>query len=88
MHTGFFHGDATTGLMGAFAVTAALHRRERDPEPKGEWIDLALSNTLFRLVAWQAVLREQLGYVPMRSGNSLAVAPAAVVNVYRSAEDG
>lgn len=29
------------GLMGAFAVTAALHRRERDPERKGEWVGLA-----------------------------------------------
>jgi crotonobetainyl-CoA:carnitine CoA-transferase CaiB-like acyl-CoA transferase len=88
VHTGFSHGDATTGLMGAFAVTAALHRRERDPERKGEWIDLALSDTLFRLVEWQIILRDQLGYAPMRSGNSLAVAPAAVVNVYRSADDG
>lgn len=88
VHTGFSHGDATTGLMGAFAVTAALLRRERDPERKGEWIDLALSDTLFRLVEWQVILRDQLGYAPNRSGNQLAVAPAAVVNVYRSADDG
>jgi crotonobetainyl-CoA:carnitine CoA-transferase CaiB-like acyl-CoA transferase len=88
VHTGFSHGDATTGLMGAFAVTAALHRRERDPERKGEWIDLALSDTLFRLVEWQVILRDQLGYAPNRSGNQLAVAPAAVVNVFRAADGG
>lgn len=88
VHTGFSHGDATTGLMGAFAVTSALHRRERDPERKGEWIDLALSDTLFRLVEWQVILRDQLGYAPNRSGNQLAVAPAAVVNVYRAADEG
>ena len=88
VHTGFSHGDAVTGLMGAFAVTAALHRRERDPERKGEWIDLALSDTLLRLVEWQVILRDQLGYAPNRSGNQLAVAPAAVVNVYRSADQG
>ncbi len=88
VHTGFSHGDATTGLMGAFAVTAALHRRERDPERKGEWIDLALSDTLLRLVEWQVILRDQLGYAPNRSGNQLAVAPAAVVNVYKSADGG
>ncbi len=88
VHTGFSHGDATTGLMGAFAVTAALLRRERDPERKGEWIDLALPDTLFRLVEWQVILRDQLGYAPNRSGNQLAVAPAAVVNVFRSADDG
>lgn len=88
VHTGFSHGDATTGLMGAFAVMAALHRRERDPERKGEWIDLALSDTLFRLVEWQVILRDQLGYAPARSGNQLAVAPAAVVNVFRAADGG
>ncbi len=88
VHTGFSHGDATTGLMGAFAVTAALLRRERDPERKGEWIDLALSDTLLRLVEWQVILRDQLGLVPGRAGNQLAVAPAAVVNVFRAADDG
>lgn len=88
VHTGFSHGDATTGLMGAFAITSALLRRERDPERRGEWIDLALPDTLFRLVEWQVILRDQLGHAPMRSGNQLAVAPAAVVNVYRAADEG
>lgn len=88
VHTGFSHGDATTGLMGAFAVSAALHRRERDPERKGEWIDLALSDTLLRLVEWQVILHDQLGIVPNRAGNQLAVAPAAVVNVFRAADGG
>lgn len=88
VHTGFSHGDATTGLMGAFAVTAALHRRERDPERKGEWIDLALSDTLLRLVEWQIILHDQLGVVPGRAGNQLAVAPAAVVNVFGAADGG
>jgi formyl-CoA transferase len=88
VHTGFSHGDATTGLMAAYAVTAALLRRERDPERKGEWVDLALPDTLFRLVEWQVILRDQLGYAPNRSGNQLAVAPAAVVNVFKSANGG
>ncbi|CAN5325587.1 CoA transferase [soil metagenome] len=84
VHTGFSHGDATTGLMGAFAVCAALVRRETDPERRGEWIDLALFETLFRLVEWQVVVHDQLGIVPQRSGNALAVAPAAVIGTYRS----
>jgi crotonobetainyl-CoA:carnitine CoA-transferase CaiB-like acyl-CoA transferase len=84
VHTGFSHGDATTGLMGAFAVSAALARRAMDPESKGEWIDLALFETLFRLVEWQVIIHDQLGTVPVRSGNSLAVAPAAVINTYLS----
>ncbi|MFJ7998327.1 CaiB/BaiF CoA transferase family protein [Streptomyces sp. NPDC096310] len=82
--TGFSHGDAVTGLMGAYAVLAALHRRDHDPGLAGEWIDLALFEPLFRLVEWQVIVHDQLGHVPERSGNQLSVAPAAVINTYRS----
>ena len=84
VHTGFSHGDAVTGLMGAYAVLAALHRRDHDPGFDGEWIDLALFESLFRLVEWQVIVHDQLGHVPARSGNQLAVAPGAVINTYRS----
>lgn len=84
VHTGFSHGDAVSGLMGAYAVMAALYRRERDPDFDGEWIDLALFESLFRLVEWQVIVHDQLGIVPERTGNQLAVAPAAVINTYLS----
>jgi formyl-CoA transferase len=86
VHTGFSHGDSITGLMGAFAVSAALVRRNLHPERHGEWIDLALFEPLFRLVEWQVIVHDQLGTVPGRSGNALAVAPAAVIGCYRSAD--
>lgn len=86
IHTGFSHGDATTGLMGAFGIVAALLKRARDPDHRGEWIDLALSDTLFRLIEWQVILYDQLGIVADRRGNQLPVAPAAVINTYQSAE--
>lgn len=86
VHTGFSHGDAVTGLMGAYAVMAALYRRATDPDFDGEWIDLALFEPLFRLVEWQVVLHDQLGTTPDRSGNQLAVAPAAVINTYQSGD--
>jgi formyl-CoA transferase len=86
IHTGFSHGDATTGLMGAFAVTAALRKRDADPGRRGEWIDLSLSDTLFRLIEWQVIVHDQLGIVPTRAGNALAVAPGAVINTYESAD--
>jgi formyl-CoA transferase len=88
VHTGFSHGDASTGLMGAFAVCAALVRRNAHPERAGEWIDLALFEPLFRLVEWQLVVADQLGVAPARSGNALAVAPAAVIGCYPSADGG
>ncbi|MES3004357.1 MAG: CoA transferase [Pseudomonadota bacterium] len=87
VHAGFSHGDSATGLMGAFAIQAALYRKAHDPAFKGEWIDLALYETLFRLVEWQVVLHDQLGTVPERIGNKLVVAPAAVVGLYRTADD-
>lgn len=84
VHTGFSHGDAVTGLMGSYAVMAALYRREHDPGFAGEWVDLALFESLFRLVEWQVIVQDQLGVTPERSGNQLAVAPAAVINTYLS----
>jgi crotonobetainyl-CoA:carnitine CoA-transferase CaiB-like acyl-CoA transferase len=86
VHTGFSHGDSVTGLMGAFAVMSAMYRRERDPDFQGEWIDLALFESLFRLIEWQVIVYDQLGMVPQRTGNRLAIAPAAIVNTYRSSQ--
>ncbi|MGB1506377.1 MAG: CaiB/BaiF CoA transferase family protein [Ilumatobacteraceae bacterium] len=82
VHTGFSHADTVTALMGAFAIQCALYRREVDPEFAGEWIDLALFESLFRLVEWQVIVYDQLGRPPERAGNRLAVAPAAVINTY------
>jgi formyl-CoA transferase len=87
VHAGFSHADTVTALMGAYAVMAALHRRDRDPDFAGEWVDLALFETLHRLIEWQLIVHDQLGVAPQRTGNRLAVAPAAVVNTYRTADD-
>jgi crotonobetainyl-CoA:carnitine CoA-transferase CaiB-like acyl-CoA transferase len=87
VHTGFSHGDSVTGLMGAYAVQAALYRKAHDSEFEGEWIDLALYDSLFRLVEWQVIFYDQLGEAPGRYGNRLAAAPAAVINTYKTADD-
>lgn len=86
VHTGFSHGDSVTGLMGAYAVQAALYRKATDPDFKGEWIDLALYEGLFRLVEWQVIFYDQLGIVPERVGNQLAAAPAAVINTFKTGD--
>ncbi|HEY3716114.1 MAG TPA: CoA transferase [Jatrophihabitantaceae bacterium] len=86
VHTGFSHADTTTALMGAFAVAAALVRRN-DPDFDGEWIDIALFETLFRLIEWQVIFYDQFGVSPARAGNQLAVAPGAVVNTYATSDD-
>jgi crotonobetainyl-CoA:carnitine CoA-transferase CaiB-like acyl-CoA transferase len=81
VHTGFSHADTVTGLMGAFAISAACYRRQ-EPDFQGELIDIALFEPLFRLVDWQVIVYDQLGIVPQRAGNQLAVAPGLVVNTY------
>jgi formyl-CoA transferase len=86
IHTGFSHADSVTALMGAFAISAALTRRH-EPDFEGEWIDLALFESLFRLIEWQVIVFDQLGMVPRRAGNQLSVAPGAVVNTYLSADE-
>ncbi|WP_345418983.1 CoA transferase [Pseudonocardia xishanensis] len=85
-HTGFSHGDSVTGLMGAYAVQAALYRRSQDPDFAGEWIDLALYDGLYRLIEWQVIFYDQLGEVPGRVGNRLPAAPAAVINTFQTAD--
>src|ERR1700722_4802079 len=87
VHTGFSHGDSVTGLMGAFAIQAALYRKAQDEDFRGEWIDLALYDGLFRLIEWQIIFYDQLGVVPERVGNKLAAAPAAVINTFRTLDD-
>jgi formyl-CoA transferase len=86
VHTGFSHGDSVTGLMGAFAIQAALYRKATDPDFKGEWIDLTLYESLYRLVEWQVIFYDQLGEIPQRVGNRLAAAPAAVINTFKTSD--
>ena len=86
VHTGFSHADTVTAVNAAYGVLAAAYRKAHDPDFHGEWVDLALFESLFRLIDWQVIVHDQLGVVPGRSGNRLAVAPAAVVNTYRAAD--
>jgi crotonobetainyl-CoA:carnitine CoA-transferase CaiB-like acyl-CoA transferase len=86
VHTGFAHADSVTALMGAFAISAALTKRH-DPGFDGEWIDLALFESLYRLIEWQVIVYDQLGVPVERAGNQLPVAPGSVINTYPTADD-
>jgi formyl-CoA transferase len=87
VHTGFSHADSVSGFMGAYAVMAANYKRQNDPEFEGELIDLALFETLYRLIEWQVITYDQTGQVPTRAGNRLSVSPAAVINTYLSRDE-
>jgi formyl-CoA transferase len=84
VHSGFSHGDSVTALMGGFGIMAALYRQAKDPHFEGEWIDLALFESLFRLIEWQIIQYDQFGVSTTRNGNHMGVRPAAVVNTYLS----
>jgi formyl-CoA transferase len=86
VHTGFAHADSVTALMGAFAISGALTKRH-DPGFDGEWIDLALFESLYRLIEWQVIVYDQLGVPVERAGNQLPVAPGSVINTYSTADD-
>jgi crotonobetainyl-CoA:carnitine CoA-transferase CaiB-like acyl-CoA transferase len=85
VHTGFAHADSVTALMGAFAISGALTKRH-DPDFDGEWIDLALFESLYRLIEWQVIVYDQLGAPVERAGNQLPVAPGSVINTYPTAD--
>jgi formyl-CoA transferase len=86
VHAGFSHADTITGLMGAFAIQCAMYRRLTDPDYDGEWIDLAVDETLFRLVEWQVVIYDQLGVIPERIGNGIPGSPSSVVNAFKASD--
>jgi crotonobetainyl-CoA:carnitine CoA-transferase CaiB-like acyl-CoA transferase len=82
-HIGFSVGDTTTALMGAYGVMAALHDRERTGA--GQVVDLALFETLFRMIEWHIPTYDQLGIVTERAGNRFPLG-LMVGNVYQSAD--
>jgi formyl-CoA transferase len=70
-HVGFSLGDATSGLMGALGVLAALHGRDRGKG--GEVVDVALFESLFRMIEWQLPMAEKRGEVIRRQGNRFPI---------------
>jgi len=84
-HVGYSLADTATGLTGAFGAVVALLGRVRTGE--GACIDLALYESLFRLIDWQAIVHDQLGVVPTRAGDAFpAVLEGVAAGVARSAD--
>lgn len=68
MHAGFPMADMTSGLMGAFGIMLALHAR-RSGLARGQVIDLALYETVLRLIDYHVPIRTGIGLLPKRNGN-------------------
>ena len=84
VHPGYSLGDATTGLMGAFGIVSALY--DRDRTGRGQLIDLALYEPLFRLVEWQLPLQALLGNTAMRNGPRFPFDGAFITDICATAD--
>lgn len=79
----FSLADTVTGLTGAFALMMALYNRDGLRRKKGQVIDIALFESLYRLIEWQTILFDQLGIVPERNGLSMGFpGSASLMNNY------
>lgn len=67
VRTGVSAIDLTTGIIGAFAITAAL--RKRDRTGFGEWIDVSLMETAASLLSYHATGVLFDGVEPTRRGS-------------------
>jgi len=78
--------DGVTGVFGAFGLMAALaSRRSGTPGPKVEVVDIALFESLFRIIPSQVAGYDQCGYVPKRPGNSL-ISHGSLRNLYTTSD--
>lgn len=78
--------DGVTAVFGAFGLMAALaSRRGGAPGPQVEVVDIALYESLFRIIPTQIPGFDQLGEVARRPGNSL-FSHGSLRNVYTSAD--
>jgi crotonobetainyl-CoA:carnitine CoA-transferase CaiB-like acyl-CoA transferase len=85
LHMAYPLADPIGGVFGAAGVLAALWRIARDPQARGEEVDLAMTEATFRLLEVMPTEYEQLGFVRERVGNAnIYSAPA---NVYRTSDD-
>ncbi len=66
---GILVADYLTAVFNAFAIMLALFHRERGGP--GQWIDLALYESVFRVLEYTAAAYDRLGLVREREGNQL-----------------
>lgn len=69
MTPGYPLADGVSGIFGALGVMVALYYRDLNGGV-GQEIDLALFESLFRLLESNAIEYDQLGTVPKRNGNT------------------
>lgn len=79
LHPGYSLGDVVCALMGAYGVMLALHSRQQSG--KGQVVDLALYEPLFRLIEWQLPLHTITKTPIHRDGPRFPFADAFMTNI-------
>ncbi|WP_059104288.1 CaiB/BaiF CoA transferase family protein [Shouchella shacheensis] len=68
--------DGVSGAFGALGIMMAIYERDRDPERKGQYIDISLYEPLMRFLEPHLMAYDQLGSIPEKMGNgSVQTAP-------------
>ncbi|MFS8204249.1 CaiB/BaiF CoA transferase family protein [Streptomyces sp. CWNU-52B] len=76
--------DTICGIAASSAATMALYHRERDPQHRGQVVDMSLIEPIMAAVGPSPTVYDQLGVVPQRHGNrSTNNAPR---NTYRTSD--
>ncbi len=83
--TGFPVADGLSAAFGALGAVASLYERSRNGQGAGQHVDVALYETVFRLLGVPALMYDQLGVVPGKS--SFGTAAGEVFCLARSADD-
>jgi crotonobetainyl-CoA:carnitine CoA-transferase CaiB-like acyl-CoA transferase len=73
---GLIVSDYLTGVFNAFAIVSALWERDRRARetgepPRGQWVDLALYESILRIMEHTLASYDRLGLVREREGNRL-----------------
>lgn len=66
---GYPISDAVTGVFGAFAICAALYKRNATEGRPGQEIDLSATEAMLRCLDFSAIEYDQLGVIRSRTGN-------------------
>jgi crotonobetainyl-CoA:carnitine CoA-transferase CaiB-like acyl-CoA transferase len=69
---GIIISDYLTGIFNAFAIMVALYERDARRSGRGQWVDLALYESVLRVMEHTIAAYDRLGLVREREGNRLA----------------
>ena len=77
--------DYLAGMFGALGATMALLERERSPSHEGQWVDVSLYESVFRLLEAVVPAYGKNGQVRERRGNRTG--QSSPIGSYRTADD-